>query len=253
MTSRNEAGPLINGLLSQVPDIDPDETSEWLESLDGLIDDRGGPRARYILLNMLKRARERQVAVPSAMTTPYVNTIGVEDEPYFPGDEAVERRYRAYLRWNSAVMVTRAQRPDIAVGGHISSYASVATLYEVGLNHFFRGKDHPGGGDQIYFQGHASPGMYARAYLEGRLSEADLDGFRQELSRTAGGRGLPSYPHPHNMPDFWEFPTVSMGLGPASAIYQAWTNRFMQARGIKDTSQQHVWAFLGDGEMDEPE
>ncbi|WP_147916988.1 pyruvate dehydrogenase (acetyl-transferring), homodimeric type [Ruania zhangjianzhongii] len=253
MTSRNEAGPLINGLLSQVPDIDPDETSEWLESLDGLIDDRGGPRARYILLNMLKRARERQVAVPSAMTTPYVNSIAVEDEPYFPGDEAVERRYRAYLRWNSAVMVTRAQRPDIAVGGHISSYASVATLYEVGLNHFFRGKDHPGGGDQIYFQGHASPGMYARAYLEGRLSEADLDGFRQELSRTAGGRGLPSYPHPHNMPDFWEFPTVSMGLGPASAIYQAWTNRYMQSRGIKDTSQQHVWAFLGDGEMDEPE
>ena len=253
MTSRNEAGPLINGLLSQVPDIDPDETSEWLESLDGLIDDRGGPRARYILLNMLKRARERQVAVPSAMTTPYVNTIAVEDEPYFPGDEAVERRYRAYLRWNSAVMVTRAQRPDIAVGGHISSYASVATLYEVGLNHFFRGKDHPGGGDQIYFQGHASPGMYARAYLEGRLSEADLDGFRQELSRTAGGRGLPSYPHPHNMPDFWEFPTVSMGLGPASAIYQAWTNRYMESRGIKDTSQQHVWAFLGDGEMDEPE
>src|SRR5699024_4115644 len=170
-----------------------------------------------------------------------------------PGDEAVERRYRAYLRWNSAVMVTRAQKPEIAVGGHISSYASVATLYEVGLNHFFRGKDHPGGGDQIYFQGHASPGMYARAYLEGRLSEDDLDGFRQELSRPAGGRGLPSYPHPHNMDDFWEFPTVSMGLGPASAIYQAWTNRYMDSRGIKDTSQQHVWAFLGDGEMDEPE
>ncbi|UFU01703.1 pyruvate dehydrogenase (acetyl-transferring), homodimeric type [Ruania suaedae] len=251
MTSRNEAGPLINGLLSQVPDIDPDETGEWLESLDGLIEARGGPRARYILLNMLKHARERDVAVPSAITTPYVNTIGVHDEPYFPGDEAVERRYRSYLRWNSAVMVTRAQRPGIAVGGHISSYASVATLYEVGLNHFFRGKDHPGGGDHIYFQGHAAPGMYARAYLEGRLSEDQLDSFRQELSRPGGG--LPSYPHPRNMPDFWEFPTVSMGLGPASAIYQAWVNRYMQFRGIKDTSEQRVWAFLGDGEMDEPE
>ncbi|MBZ2195283.1 pyruvate dehydrogenase (acetyl-transferring), homodimeric type [Occultella gossypii] len=251
MTSRNEAGPLINGLLSQVPDIDPEETDEWLESLDGLIDERGGPRARYVLLNMLKRARERDVTVPSSITTPYVNTIGVHDEPYFPGDEAVERRYRSYLRWNSAVMVTRAQRPGIAVGGHISSYASVATLYEVGLNHFFRGKDHPGGGDQIYFQGHAAPGMYARAFLEGRLSEHQLDGFRQELSHDGGG--LSSYPHPRNMPDFWEFPTVSMGLGPASAIYQAWVNRFMQYRGIKDTSQQHVWAFLGDGEMDEPE
>jgi len=247
------AGPLINGLLSQVRDIDTEETSEWLESLDGLVENRGGPRARYILLNMLKRARERGVVVPQPVTTPYVNTIGVHDEPYFPGDEAVERRYRDYLRWNSAVMVTRAQRPGIAVGGHISSYASVATLYEVGLNHFFRGKDHPGGGDSIYFQGHAAPGMYARAFLEGRLTQADLDGFRQELSRTSGGRGLPSYPHPRNMPDFWEFPTVSMGLGPASAIYQAWVNRFMEFRGIKDTSNQRVWAFLGDGEMDEPE
>ena len=247
------AGPLINGLLSQVGDIDAEETSEWLESLDGLVEARGGPRARYILLNLLKRAREQGVVVPQPVTTPYVNTIGVHDEPYFPGDEAVERRYRDYLRWNSAVMVTRAQRPGIAVGGHISSYASVATLYEVGLNHFFRGKDHPGGGDSIYFQGHAAPGMYARAFLEGRLTEADLDGFRQELSRTSGGRGLPSYPHPRNMPDFWEFPTVSMGLGPASAICQAWVNRFMEGRGIKDTSDQRIWAFLGDGEMDEPE
>src|SRR5690625_3772960 len=148
-------------------------------------------------------------------------------------------------------MVTRAQRRGIAVGGHISSYASVATLYEVGLNHFFRGKDHPGGGDQIFFQGHAAPGMYARAYLEGRMSEHQLDGFRQQLSHDGGG--LPSYPHPRQMQDFWEFPTVSMGLGPASAIYQAWVNKFTQLRGIKDTDQQHVWAFLGDGEMDEPE
>lgn len=251
MASKDERGPLINGLLSQVPDVDPEETSEWVESIDGLIDDKGGPRARYVLLNMLKRARERNVAVPAELNTPYVNTIGVHDEPYFPGDEVLERRYRSWNRWNAAVMVTRAQRPGVAVGGHISSYASVATLYEVGLNHFFRGKDHPGGGDQVYFQGHASPGVYARAYLEGRLDEHQLDGFRQEVSHEGGG--LPSYPHPRLMQDFWEFPTVSMGLGPASAIYQAWTNKYLHLRGIKDTSQQDVWAFLGDGEMDEPE
>ncbi|MGC5166593.1 pyruvate dehydrogenase (acetyl-transferring), homodimeric type [Luteimicrobium sp. DT211] len=247
----DETRPLINGLLSQVPDIDPAETDEWVEALDGLIDDRGGPRARYIMLNLLKRARERNVAIPSTLTTPYVNSIGVHEEPYFPGDEAVERRYRGWVRWNAAVMVTRAQRAGLGVGGHISSYASVATLYEVGLNHFFRGKDHPGGGDQVYFQGHASPGVYARAFLEGRLSAEQLDGFRQEHSHPGGG--LPSYPHPRLMPDFWEFPTVSMGLGPSSAIYQAWVNKYLDLRGIKDTSQQHVWAFLGDGEMDEPE
>ena len=251
MASTDERGPLINGLLSQVPDIDPAETGEWIDSLDGLIDDKGGPRARYVLLNLLKRARERNVTVPTSLNTPYVNTIGVHEEPYFPGDEVIERRYRSWIRWNSAVMVTRAQRPGIGVGGHISSYASVATLYEVGLNHFFRGKDHPGGGDQIYFQGHASPGMYARAFLEGRLSAHQIDGFRQEMSHPGGG--LPSYPHPRLAPTFWEFPTVSMGLGPASAIYQAWTNRYLHLRGIKDTSQQNVWAFLGDGEMDEPE
>ncbi len=247
----DDTRPLINGLLSQVPDIDPEETAEWVESLEGLIDAKGGPRARYILLNLLKRARERNVVVQTPLTTPYVNTIAVEDEPYFPGDEVMERRYRSWIRWNSAVMVTRAQRPGIGVGGHISSYASVATLYEVGLNHFFRGKDHPGGGDQVYFQGHASPGVYARAFLEGRLSAEQLDGFRQELSHPGGG--LPSYPHPRLAPELWEFPTVSMGLGPSSAIYQAWTNRYLHNRGIKDTSQQHVWAFLGDGEMDEPE
>lgn len=251
VASHDETRPLINGLLSQVPDFDPAETAEWVEALDGLIDDRGGPRARYVLLNLLKRARERNVAIPTSFTTPYVNTIGVHEEPYFPGDEAMERRYRSWIRWNAAVMVTRAQRPGIGVGGHISSYASVATLYEVGLNHFFRGKDHPGGGDQVYFQGHASPGVYARAFLEGRLTEQQLDGFRQEHSHEGGG--LPSYPHPRLAPDLWEFPTVSMGLGPSSAIYQAWTNRYLHERGIKDTSQQDVWAFLGDGEMDEPE
>jgi pyruvate dehydrogenase E1 component len=251
VASYDETGPLINGLLSSVPDIDPAETAEWVESFDGLLDDKGGPRARYVMLNLLRRARERNVTIPASFVTPYVNTIGVHEEPYFPGDEAIERQYRGWTRWNAAVMVTRAQKPGIGVGGHISSYASTATLTEVGLNHFFRGKDHPGGGDQVYFQGHSSPGQYARGYLEGRLSAEDLDGFRQEKSKA--GHALPSYPHPRLLPEFWEFPTVSMGLGPSSAIYQAWTNRYLHNRGIKDTSQQDVWAFLGDGEMDEPE
>ncbi len=251
MASYDESGPLINGLLSSVPDIDPAETAEWVESFDGLLDDKGGPRARYVMLNLLRRARERNVTIPASFVTPYVNTIGVHEEPYFPGDEVIERQYRGWIRWNAAVMVTRAQKPGIGVGGHISSYASTATLTEVGLNHFFRGKDHPGGGDQIYFQGHSSPGQYARGYLEGRLGAEDLDGFRQEKSKA--GHALPSYPHPRLLPEFWEFPTVSMGLGPSSAIYQAWTNKYLHNRGVKDTSQQDVWAFLGDGEMDEPE
>ena len=252
---RDDWGPILNGIPTHLPDIDPDETNEWLESLTGLIDDSGRARARYVMLRLLERARELNVGVPSLTTTDYVNTIPVEHEPWFPGDEDIERRYRAFLRWNAAVLVHRAQRPGVSVGGHISTYASAATLYEVGMNHFWRGKDHPGGGDQIFFQGHASPGMYARAFLEGRLSEADLDGFRQEKSHPASGagRGLPSYPHPRGMPDFWEFPTVSMGLGPMNAIYQAQANRYLHSRGIKDTSDQHVWAFLGDGEMDEPE
>nr|WP_269458928.1 pyruvate dehydrogenase (acetyl-transferring), homodimeric type [Micromonospora siamensis] len=236
---------------SQLPDIDPEETSEWVESLDGVIDERGTKRARYVMLRLLERARERQVGVPSLTTTDYINTIAPEQEPWFPGDEHIERRLRAYIRWNAAMLVHRAQRPEIGVGGHISTFASSASLYEVGFNHFFRGKDHPGGGDHIYYQGHASPGMYARAFLEGRLSADQLDGFRQELSHPGGG--LPSYPHPRLMPDFWEFPTVSMGLGPLNAIYQARFNRYLHHRGIKDTSQQHVWAFLGDGEMDEVE
>ena len=253
MAIQENSQPLINGLLSRVPDIDREETQEWIDSIDGLIDEKGGPRARYILLSMLKRARERSVAVPTSLNTPYVNTIGVHEEPYFPGDESVERAYRRWIRWNAAIMVTRAQRPGVGVGGHISSYASSSTLYEVGFNHFFKGKHHPSGGDQVFFQGHAAPGNYARAFIEGRLTEADLDGFRQEYSRPVGGRGLPSYPHPRRMEDFWEFPTVSMGLGPAHAIYQAWVNKYLHARGIKDTADQNVWAFLGDGEMDEPE
>ncbi|MGZ6888592.1 MAG: pyruvate dehydrogenase (acetyl-transferring), homodimeric type [Oryzihumus sp.] len=253
--AREEAGPILNGIPSQLPDIDPEETQEWLESLDGVIDESGRTRARYVMLKLLERARERQIGVPSLTATDYINTIAPEAEPWFPGDEEVERRYRAFLRWNAAVMVHRAQRPDIGVGGHISTYASAATLYEVGFNHFFRGKDHEGGGDQVFIQGHGSPGIYARAFLEGRLSEEQLDGFRQEHSHVVDGKpvALPSYPHPRLMPDFWEFPTVSMGLGPMNAIYQAQFNKYLHNRGIKDTSQQHVWAFLGDGEMDEPE
>ncbi|MFR9753161.1 pyruvate dehydrogenase (acetyl-transferring), homodimeric type [Nocardia sp. 004] len=241
------------GVASYLPDIDPEETSEWLESFDEMLDREGPGRARYLMLRLLERAGERRVAIPSLTSTDYVNTIPTENEPWFPGDEEVERRYRAWIRWNAAIMVHRAQRPGIGVGGHISTYASSAALYEVGFNHFFRGKDHPGGGDSIFIQGHASPGIYARAFLEGRLSADQLDGFRQEYSHGGLGHGLPSYPHPRLLNNFWEFPTVSMGLGPMNAIYQARFNHYLHDRGIKDTSGQHVWAFLGDGEMDEPE
>ena len=252
MTEGRERPPLINsGLPTQLVDVDPEETQEWRDSLDSVIDDQGAYRARYVMLSLLQRARERNVGVPSLTTTDYINTITPEEEPWFPGDEWVERRIRAYIRWNAAIMVHRAQREGVGVGGHISTYASSAYLYEVGFNHFFRGREHPGGGDQIYFQGHAAPGIYARAFLEGRMSEHQLDGFRQELSHPGGG--LSSYPHPRLMPDFWEFPTVSMGLGPLDAIYQAQFNRYLHNRGIKDTSDQRVWAFLGDGEMDEVE
>ena len=242
-----------DGLSSHLPDIDPDETAEWIESFDAMLEGQGEQRARYIMLQLLQRARERRVSVPSLYSTDYVNTIPTDQEPWFPGDEETERRYRAWIRWNAAAMVHRAQRPGVGVGGHISTYASAASLYEVGFNWFFRGKDHPGGGDHVYIQGHASPGIYARAFLEGRLGAQHLDGFRQELSHAGPGGGLPSYPHPRLMPGFWEHPTVSMGLGPINAIFQARFDRYLHNRGMKDTSQQHTWAFLGDGEMDEPE
>ena len=237
--------------VDQLIDANPDETAEWHQSLDSLIKHAGPARARYLMLSLIKRAHEANIQLPNLRLTDYMNTIPPESEPQFPGDEFLERRIRAYIRWNAAIMVHRAQRPGVGVGGHISTFASSAALYEVGFNHFFKGKDHLGGGDQIFFQGHASPGMYARAFLEGRLSEHQLDGFRQELSHSGGG--LSSYPHPRLMPEFWEFPTVSMGLGPINSIYQARFNRYLHNRGIKDTSGQHVWAFLGDGEMDEPE
>ena len=245
--------PLIrDGVASYMHDTDPEETREWMDSLDGLLEDHTPERARYLMLRLLERASAKRVPMPSLTSTDFVNTIPTTLEPEFPGDEELEKRYRRWIRWNAAIMVHRAQRPGIGVGGHISTYAGAAPLYEVGFNHFFKGKDDPSGGDQVFFQGHASPGMYARAFMEGRLSEHDLDGFRQEHSR-GEGEGLPSYPHPRGLPWFWEFPTVSMGLGPVNAIYQARFNKYLEQRGIKDTSDQHVWAFLGDGEMDEPE
>lgn len=232
-------------------DQDPEETAEWQESLRSLVATHGHARGREIMLSLLKQSKDLHLGVPMVPTTDYLNTIAPENEPEFPGNEEIERRYRAWIRWNAAVTVHRAQRPGIGVGGHISTYASSAALYEVGQNWFFRGADHAGGGDQIFYQGHASPGMYARAFLEGRVSEENLDSFRQEKSRAP--HGLSSYPHPRLMPDFWQFPTVSMGLGPINAIYQAQSNKYLTNRGIKDASDQQVWAFLGDGEMDEVE
>jgi pyruvate dehydrogenase E1 component len=247
--SENSQNP--SHFIDQLVDTDPAETAEWKESLDAVLKAAGPVRARYLMLTMLNRAQEKNLGVSALRATDYINTIPPALEPAFPGDEAMERRIRAFIRWNAAIMVHRAQRPGVGVGGHISTYASSASLYEVGFNHFFRGQDHPGGGDQIFFQGHASPGVYARAFMEGRLTEKQMDGFRQELSHDGGG--LSSYPHPRLMPEFWQFPTVSMGLGPINAIYQARFNRYLQGRGIKDTSDQNVWAFLGDGECDEPE
>jgi pyruvate dehydrogenase E1 component len=250
LTPEQHRPVISDGLPSQLPDVDPAETREWIDSLRHVVDRQGPYRARFLMLKLLEEARSLRVGVPALRSTDYVNTISTEQEPWFPGDEELERRIRRIIRWNAAVMVTRANRPEIGVGGHIATYQSAASLYEVGFNHFFRGKDAPGGGDQVFLQGHASPGIYARAFLEGRLDESRLDGFRQELSTP---QGLSSYPHPRLMPDFWEFPTVSMGLGPINAVYQARFNRYLHARGIKDTSDQRVWAFLGDGEMDEPE
>ncbi|MCS7181722.1 MAG: pyruvate dehydrogenase (acetyl-transferring), homodimeric type [Thermoanaerobaculum sp.] len=232
----------------QLADADPQETGEWIEALDWVAQTQGPLRAAFILRKLLKRARMLGLGI-EPIQTPYINTISPEQEPPFPGDEAMEKRIRRIVRWNAMAMVSRANKHYPGIGGHLSTYASAAALYEVGFNHFFRGKDHPGGGDQVFVQGHAAPGIYARAFLEGRLSEAHLEAFRRETT----GIGLSSYPHPRRMPDFWEFPTVSMGLGPLNAIYQARFNRYLQHRGLKDTSQQRVWCFMGDGEADEPE
>jgi pyruvate dehydrogenase E1 component len=242
---------LFDGISHQLPDVDPEETAEWLDSFDAVVDARGRTRARFLLMKLLERARTKQVEFPATVSTPYLNTIPRDEEPWFPGDEYVERRIRAYIRWNAAVMVTRANHRSEGIGGHLSTYASSASLYEVGFNHFFRGKADGGFGDQVFVQGHASPGIYARAFVEGRLTEEQLDNFRQEVG--GAGNGLPSYPHPRLLPDFWEFPTVSMGLGPLCAIYQAHVNRYLLHRELADTSASRVWAFLGDGELDEVE
>ena len=242
---------LFDGSIHQLPDTDPGETEEWLDSLDAVVEVQGKNRARYLLSRLLERARASQVSFPATVSTPYVNSISAEYEPWFPGDEHLERRIRAYIRWNAAVMVVRANTKADGIGGHLSTFASSASLYEIGFNHFFKGKDSGSPGDHVYFQGHAAPGVYARAFLERRLNEDDLNSFRREIGR--GGRGLSSYPHPRLMPEFWEFPTVSMGLGPLTALYQARFNRYLLNRKIDDTSASRVWAFLGDGECDEPE
>jgi pyruvate dehydrogenase E1 component len=235
--------------IHQIPDSDPVETREWLDSLDAIVDEFGPVRARYIIAKLLERAHETTVGVPGAVRTPYINTIPPEEEPEFPGDEHIERRIRRFIRWNAAVMVIKANHREKGIGGHLSTFASSATLYEVGFNHFFKGRDAEGGGDYVYFQGHAAPGIYARAFLEGRLEEKHLDNFRFEI----GGDGLSSYPHPRLMPEFWEFPTVSMGIGPINSIYHARFNKYLHNRGLDDTSKSRVWCFIGDGEVDEPE
>jgi pyruvate dehydrogenase E1 component len=239
---------IIDGFHHQLPDIDPEETQEWVDALDQIIDEGGQARARFLMAKLIERARTRNVGVAAAVSTPYINTIPPEEEAWFPGDEYLERRIRRFIRWNAAVMVVRANKKADAIGGHLSTFASSATLYEVGFNHFFRGKGDGQPGDHVYIQGHAAPGIYARAFLEHRIDEDNLDGFRREI---AGG--LSSYPHPRLMPDFWEYPTVSMGLGPINSIYHARFNKYLHHRQIDDTSDSRVWCFVGDGEMDEPE
>ncbi len=233
-----------------VRDSDPRETEEWIESLEAVIDESGADRAQFLLERLIERGAVRGVSATAPFNTPYVNTISREEQVPYPGDREIERKIKSLVRWNAMAMVVRANRHDPGIGGHISTYQSAATLYEVGFNHFFRARTPHRCGDIIYFQGHASPGIYARAFLEGRLNRRDLACFRRELR---SGGGLSSYPHPRLMPDFWEFPTVSMGLGPITAIYQARFNRYLENRGLKACKDTRVWAFLGDGETDEPE
>ncbi|MFC1749480.1 pyruvate dehydrogenase (acetyl-transferring), homodimeric type, partial [Pseudomonadota bacterium] len=234
---------------SQIPDLDFEETQEWLEALEAVIESDGVERAHFLLEQMIDKARRSGASLPYSANTAYVNTIPTHMEAPHPGDQAIEDRIRSYIRWNAIAMVVKANRKASELGGHIASFASSAVLYDVGFNHFWRAPSHDHGGDLIYSQGHASPGTYARAFLEGRLTEEQMDNFRQEVD----GKGLPSYPHPYLMPDFWQFPTVSMGLGPIMSIYQARFMKYLQDRGIANTQERKVWAFLGDGECDEPE
>src|SRR5947208_12074294 len=235
---------IIDGFGHQLPDVDREETQEWLDSLSAVVDAQGKTRARFLMSKLLERARELQVGHPATVSTPYINTIPPEQEPWFPGDEHIERRIRAFIRGNAAGMVSRANNRAPGIGGHLATFASSASLYEVGFNHFFRGKDNGQPGDQVYFQGHAAPGIYARAFLEGRLTTDHLDHFRMEI----GGDGLSSYPHPRLMPEFWEFPTLSLGLSPINPIYQARSNRYPPNPSIADTSRSRVWCYVGDGE-----
>lgn len=232
------------------PEIEEIETSEWLYSLDYVFEHGGPERVRELLQQLQIRAHKAGVQIPFSANTPYINTIPREKQPPFPGNREIERRIKSLIRWNAMAMVVNANKMEEGIGGHISTYASAATLYEIGFNHFFKGKGEGYDGDQIYFQGHASPGIYARAFLEGRISKEKIKNFRREFAK---GGGLSSYPHPWLMPEFWEFPTVSMGLGPIMAIYQARFNRYLEDRGLKKDTGSKVWAFLGDGETDEPE
>ena len=230
-------------------DIDAQETSEWLEALSTILEDEGSERAQFVLEQVMDKARKEGVNLPHGINTNYVNTIPSDQQPVYPGDLKIEQRIRSIIRWNAIMIVMRASKKDLDLGGHMASYQSAAAFYEVCFNHFFRAPNETDGGDLVYYQGHISPGIYARAFLEGRLTAEQLDNFRQEVD----GKGLPSYPHPKLLPEFWQFPTVSMGLGPIAAIYQARFLKYLDGRGLKPTSAQRVYAFLGDGEMDEPE
>ncbi|HDV5502744.1 TPA: pyruvate dehydrogenase (acetyl-transferring), homodimeric type [Vibrio cholerae] len=230
-------------------DVDALETQEWLAALESVVREEGVERAQYLLEQVLEKARLDGVDMPTGVTTNYINTIPAAQEPAYPGDTTIERRIRSIIRWNAIMIVQRASKKDLELGGHMASFQSSAAFYETCFNHFFRAPNEKDGGDLVYYQGHISPGIYARAFVEGRLTEEQLDNFRQEVD----GKGLPSYPHPKLMPEFWQFPTVSMGLGPISAIYQARFLKYLNGRGLKDTTAQRVYAFLGDGEMDEPE
>ena len=228
------------------PDIDPDETREWLDSLESVLEHEGPERAHFLIEALIDKARRKGVHLPHRATTAYVNTIHPTDEEKAPGEPGLEHRIRSIIRWNALAMVVQANQKSAELGGHIASFASAATLYDVGFNHFFHAPTSEFGGDLLYIQGHSSPGIYARAYLEGRIDDAQLRRFRREV----GGGGLSSYPHPWLMPGFWQFPTVSMGLGPILAIYQARLMHYLHNRGLIDATERHVWAFVGDGEMD---
>ena len=230
-------------------DKDPIETQEWLDALDSVLKNSGHRRTAFILKNLAEFAKAKGTRLPPAVTTPYRNTITPSEEKRMPGDLFVERRIRSIIRWNALAMVMRANESSDGIGGHISSFSSSATLYDVGFNYFFRGPEYKYGSDLIFYQGHIAPGIYARSFLEGRITEDQLDNFRREVD----GNGLSSYPHPWLMPDYWQFPTVSMGLGPIQAIYQAHVMKYQHKRGLKDHGDRQVWAFLGDGECDEPE